>query len=251
MQTDLSATVAGVSFPFCAMNASGTAVTMAEVRALLGSGTGAIVLKTATAHPFVHPEFRSLHNEGFDKLLPVVREIVALGSQPIIASVAGATPEEYAQVGRAMAEAGAAMIEANVADPWVASTLGPFERLGALRDVLAPLVQACPVPVSVKLPERVPYPYAYLADELNAAGVRVVVIRNDFEGIDLFMDQAGEGFEVIVVGGIKSGYDVARALGKGAKAVQVGSALVEEGPRIFARLAREMRIARGERPEER
>lgn len=247
MQADLRATVAGIEFPFCAMNASGTAATMNEVRALLGSGTGAIVLKSATAHPFVHPGFRSLHNPGFDKLLPVVREITALGSQPIVASVAGTTPEEYAQVGRALAEAGAAMIEANVADSWVAATLGPFEKLGALRDALTPLVQACSVPVSVKLPARVPYPYGYLADELNAAGVRVVVISNDFEGIDLFMDQAGEGFEVIVVGGIKSGYDVMRALGKGAKAVQVGSALIEEGPKIFARLAREMRIAHGER----
>ena len=32
------------------------------------------------------------------------------------------------------------------------------------------------------------------------------------------------------------------------EAVQIGSALVTEGPSIFARLGREMRIARGERP---
>jgi dihydroorotate dehydrogenase len=250
MAADLGATVAGVEFPFCVMNASGTAATTAELRSLLGSRTGALVLKTATAHPFLHPEFRSLHNPGFDKLLPLVREIVTLGGQPIVGSVAGATPEEYAQVGRALAEAGAVMIEANVADPWVASTLAPFERPGVLRDVLTPLVLASTVPVSVKLPERIPLGYAYLADELHAAGVRVVVVRNDFEGLDLFMDEAGTGFEVIVVGGIKSGYDVMRALGKGAKAVQVGSALVEEGPKIFARIEREMRIAHGERPEE-
>ena len=43
-------------------------------------------------------------------------------------------------------------------------------------------------------------------------------------------------------------YDVSRALTKGAKAVQIGSALAMEGASIFARLAREMRIARGERP---
>ena len=52
----------------------------------------------------------------------------------------------------------------------------------------------------------------------------------------------------MAVGGIRSGYYVGRALAKGAAAVQVGSALVEEGPGIFARLAREMRAARGERP---
>jgi dihydroorotate dehydrogenase len=42
---------------------------------------------------------------------------------------------------------------------------------------------------------------------------------------------------------------VSRAVGKGAKAVQVGTALRNEGPAIFARLAREMRVARGQRPE--
>ena len=39
--------------------------------------------------------------------------------------------------------------------------------------------------------------------------------------------------------------DVRRALAKGARAVQVRSALVEEGPGVFARLEREMRMARG------
>ncbi len=51
-------------------------------------------------------------------------------------------------------------------------------------------------------------------------------------------------FDVVTVGGIRSGYDVTRALAKGAAAVQVGTALVEEGPAIFARLEREMRAAR-------
>ena len=49
---------------------------------------------------------------------------------------------------------------------------------------------------------------------------------------------------MIAVGGIHSGYDVRRALAKGARAVQVRSALVEEGPGVFARLEREMRMAR-------
>ena len=70
-------------------------------------------------------------------------------------------------------------------------------------------------------------------------------MRNDFAGLEKFVLEAGAGFDVIAVGGIHSGYDVRRALAKGARAVQVRSALVEEGPGVFARLEREMRMARG------
>ncbi len=247
MAVDLSVTVAGVRLPFAAMNASGSAATAEEVRRLLASRTGAVVLKTVTVHPFVHPEFRSLQNPGFDKLVPFVREIARVGEKPVVASIAGTTPEELAVLARAFAEAGAALVEANLADPFVQATLAPFERPGVVRDLLAKAAAASPAPIAVKLPERVPLTYGRLADELAAAGVRVVVIRNEFTGLEKFLLETGGAFEAIAVGGIRSGYDVSRALAKGAKAVQVGSALLVEGPGIFARLEREMRIARGER----
>jgi dihydroorotate dehydrogenase len=247
---DLGTTIAAVPFPFCAMNASGAwSSTASELRALARSGTGAIVLKTATLHPFVHPEYRSLHNPGYDKLLALVRELSEIASCPIVASVAGASPDEYATLARAFADAGAALVEANLADPYVLATIAPWEDPDALRAVLRRLASAATVPISIKLPERIGFPYRLLAGELREAGIRVVVARNEFSGFEKFMLEAGTGFEVIVVGGIRSGYDVSRALAKGARAVQVGSALTSEGPGLFARLAREMRVARGERPE--
>src|SRR4029077_21026598 len=139
-----------------------------------------------------------------------------------------------------------ALIEANLADPYVAATLGPWDDSAALRAVLGRLA-ASSVPVAVKLPQRGGVPYRELGRELREAGVRAVVARNEFAGIEKLRLEAGEGFDVVAVGGVQSGYDVSRALAKGAKAVQVASALVSEGPAIFARLAREMRIARGER----
>src|SRR5438093_472012 len=92
-------------------------------------------------------------------------------------------------------------------------------------------------------------PYRALGAARAEAGIHVVVARYDFAGLDKLRLEAGAGLELIAVGGIQSGYDVARALSKGARAVQVGSALVAEGPGIFARLAHEMRVARGERGE--
>ena len=246
---DLGTTLAGVRLPFSAMNASGArASTVAELRDLARSATGAIVIKTATVHPFVHPEYRTLHNPGFDKLVPLVRELVAEGTHPVIPSIAGATADELATLTRAFAEAGAALVEVNFADPYVEATLAPLEDPSALHTLLARLVAASTVPLSIKLPDRSPLPYRVLGRVLADAGVRVVVAKNDFSGFEKLLVETERAFDVVAVGGVKSGYDVSRALAKGARAVQVGSALVTEGPRIFTRLAREMRLARGERP---
>ncbi len=246
---DLSATIAGIRFPFCAMNSAGIFALPEQLRRLAASESGAIVLKTATVHPFVHPQFRSLHNPGYDKLLPIVRELVVDGAKPVVASIAGSTVDEFVQLAHAFAEAGASLIEANLADSWIAATLAPFDEVEQLQSVCRRLVQATSVPVAIKLPDRAPMPYRQIAAELLEAGIRVVCARNDFGGLEKLLLDAHDRLEVIAVGGVRSGYDVARALSKGACAVQVGSALAQEGAGIFARLRREMLIARGERPE--
>ena len=244
---DLTATVAGVRLPFCALNVAGTYATAEALRALAASRSGAVVLQSATVHPFVHPEFRSLHNPGFDKLIPLATELAAAGERPVIASVAGGTPGEYVLLARAFAEAGAACIEANLADPWVTASLGPFEDPSVLREISTGLVAATAVPVWIKLPDRVPLPYGRVVEELAAAGVRAIAVKNDFVGFERLLLEAGTTFDIVAVGGIRSGYDVSRALAKGAKAVQVSSAFGFEGPAVFARLEREMRIAWGGR----
>src|SRR5256885_8021816 len=153
--TDLGTTIAGIRFPFCTMNAAGAwSSTVSELRALARSATGAIVLKTATWHPFVHPAYRSLHNPGHDKLLPLVRELATQAPCPVVASIAGTTADEYANLARAFGDAGAAMVEANLADPWVAATLAPWGERDVLRAPPARLAASATAPGAVKLPER-------------------------------------------------------------------------------------------------
>jgi dihydroorotate dehydrogenase len=43
---------------------------------------------------------------------------------------------------------------------------------------------------------------------------------------------------------VESGIDLQRSLAKGARAVQLDSVLVREGPRVFERLEHELRQAR-------
>ena len=246
--TDLGTTVAGVALPFAAMNAAGTVQGLDHLKALAASRTGAVVLQTATVHPFVHPEFRALHNPGFDKLAPLARELVTSSRAPVVASVAGGTPDELALLARAFGDAGVALIEANLAEPYVAATLGPFDVRGALDAACAALVAASPVPVVVRIPTLREGAYRPLADILRATGVRGVVVSMEFEGLERFLLEGGAGLDAVAVGAVRSGYDVTRALAKGARAVQVlGPALAGEGVAMFLRLEREMRIARGER----
>src|SRR5438093_12956842 len=183
--TDLGTTIAGIRFPFCAMNAAGAwSSTASELRALARSATGAIVLKTATWHPFVHPAYRSLHNPGHDKLLPLVRELATQAPCPVVASIAGTTADEYANLARAFGEAGAAMVEANLADPWVAATLAPWEERDILRELLAKLAASAAVPVAGTLPARIGLRLRVLGRALAGARTRPVVARNDFAGLE-------------------------------------------------------------------
>ena len=244
---DIGATLGGVRLPFCAMNASGArSGSAAELRGLAASDAGAVVLKTTTVHPFVHRQYRSLHNPGYDRLLPLVGELAA-SERAVIPSIAGATQDELVTLARAFADAGAALVEVNLADPWVTATLAPFESLDGFRRLIGAVAAASSRPLALKLPERPGLPYAVLGAALAEAGIRVIVAKNDFGGFEKLLVEAGRSFDIVAVGGIRSGYDVTRALTKGAAAVQVGTALVQEGPAIFSRLAKEMRAARGER----
>jgi dihydroorotate dehydrogenase (fumarate) len=242
---DFAVTIGGVRFPSCVMNASGVwSSTAAELRALARSGTGAIVLRTATVHPFVHPQYRSLHNPGYDKLLPLVRELAARAPCPVVASLAGASIDEYVTLARAFGEAGAAVLEVNLADDWVAATLAPWEERETLPLLWRRLREVSPTVLSVKLPERLPMSPPAMARRLVDAGVGVVVVRNEFESLERLRLATGGALEVIAAGGVRSGYDVSRAIAKGAKAVQLGAELQNEGPAIFARIEHEMRVAR-------
>jgi dihydroorotate dehydrogenase len=244
---DFGAVVGGVTLPFCAMNAAGSVTAMNDVRALAQSRSGAEVLHTTTVHPFVHPEFRSLQNPGFDKLAPLARELAASNSPPVVASIAGSTIEEFAFLARAFAAAGAAAVELNLGEAWVEATLAPCERAAVLEELAGRTREASTAPVWVRLPERVPLPYRAVAAALTAGGARAVIARNEFTGFEKLLLEVPATLDVVAIGSIASGYDVSRAISKGAKAVQVGPTLGPDGIAIFGRLEREMRIARRER----
>lgn len=244
----MSAAIGGVRLPFCAMNASGVwSSTARELLALAESASGAVVFHSTTLHPFLHPEFRTLHNPGYDRYLPLVGEIRAFG-KPLVASIAGATAEEYVTLARAFGEAGADLIEVNVAEPYVAATLDPWDEPMEFAKMLSTVRATGSRPVMVRCPERIPVPLRDLRLILNDAGVEAVVLVNTFDVMEkFFIEGTGPLPAVVALGGAKSGYDLASALRKGATAVQISSPLAVEGPRAFARLRRELEQLSGGR----
>jgi len=231
----------GVALRFAAMNAASSVVSMGELRALARSRVGAVVVRTTTVHPFLHPEFRSLKNPGAEKLAPVVHELAAMeGGLPVVASVAGGTIQEFVALARTFGEAGAAAVEAHLGEPWVEATLAPCEDAETLHALAAGMVEASAAPVWVRLPDRCRLPYRVVVEALLAAGVRAAVIDNEFTRFEKLLLDRRPGLDVIALGGIDSGWDVSRALGKGACAVQVGPTLGPDGIDVFARLEREM-----------
>jgi hypothetical protein len=143
--------------PFCVMNAAGTATTANDVRALRASRTGAIVLMTRPCTRSCTP--RSATCRTRLRQAAPARARARRGRPPVVASIAGATPEEVGFLAKAFADAGASAIEATFADRWVEATLAPLDDPATLHDVARRLA-ACGRPTWVKLPERVPMPIA-------------------------------------------------------------------------------------------
>ncbi len=242
----LNAVVGGVRLSAGIMNAANIwSATATELAALARSGAGAVVLRPTTLHPFLHPAFRSLHNPGYDRYLPLLAELAQFG-KPLVASIAGAAVEEYVTLARAFGEAGAHLVEVDLADPYVEATLAPWEDASALARMLATVRAAAGRPILVRCPERVPLPLPDLRRLLGDAGVDAVILVNKFAVMEKFcLASSAPAPAVVALGGVASGYEFAGTLRKGATAVQLTTALAVEGPRVFARIVREYETLRG------
>jgi dihydroorotate dehydrogenase (fumarate) len=239
----LSTILAGIPFPSCLMNASGAwSGTHEELRELEASATGAVVIKTTTTQARVEEvQGCGIENPGQPYYLAVLAELKATG-KPVIGSVAGFTTAEYVELAQAYAEAGVQIVELNLSDPIVPCNRSGACDLAAVDEVVKAVRTAVRAPLAVKLPGLPEAAMGQAVDLLRRHRIEVFVCNTP--QLAAFAPAIGGALDLIAVGGVSNGKDAQGALSRGAKAVQIGSALMKEGPEVFARIQQELSAER-------
>lgn len=239
-------TIAGVHFPFCLMNAAGArSTTREELLAFADSEAGAIVTKSITPESFLDPGATcGIENPGvayYVELLPALRR----AGKPIITSVAGLTIDEFISVAQTLAAAGADLIEINLNDPHVHTHVAPFTSTTRLYEVVSTLRQAVSAPLLVKFPANIPLALPEVAKVLVEAQIPAAVCHNastkgnPSQAQTILRAVAGK-VDIVGVGGVATGADAVAFLQSGIKALQIASAVMQEGARAFTRLKQEL-----------
>ncbi len=249
----------GVELGSSIMNASGPhSAERGEIHELSARHQGALVFKSCNITGLETPE--NLKNRGVEHFAAIAREL-APSQKVIIGSVVGDAEDEIAKVAVVLDRAGVRIVELNLADDYVMNSVRPFASYDRLKALVGRVRGEIAVALAIKLPAR---PGALenraLAEMFKELRVGVAVCANDLPK-DLEVDVAtgrikgaarplsqahafwrlSEGiFDVVAVGGINAGRDAYVAHMTGARAVQVGSALIKEGAGALDRIDREL-----------
>ncbi len=254
-----SITLGGVPLNSTVTNASGPrSATREELLELSAAHPGAVVFKSCNPGGLESPD--NLKNPGVDYYAALAREL-APKNTVVWGSVVGVTEDEIVEVARKLDEAGAKIIELNLADDFVANSVGPFKSKDRLKGLLKRVREKVKAVLAVKVPPSVKREDAgAIAAIFKEAGVKVAVCANDLpKGLEFDLAKGtvkapqgalsqthafylvGAGaLDVVAVGGVGSGSEAYLAHLTGAKAVQVGSALIKEGVGAIGRIDREL-----------
>jgi dihydroorotate dehydrogenase len=248
----------GVELASSVMNASGPrSAERGEILELCAAHGGAIVFKSCNRAGLELPE--NLKNRGVEHFSGIARELMPRGKK-VIASAVGASEEEFVDVARMLDRAGASIVELNLADDYVTGSVAPFASFERLKSLLGRVRGETGCALAVKVPPRAPFDPRALADLFKSMRIAIAVCANDLprelsidiasgtiEGPPRTLSQAHAFFkesenllDVVAVGGINTGRDAYIAHLTGAKAVQVGSALMKEGAGALGRIDREL-----------
>ena len=235
--------------------ASPLADTIDSVRQLEDAGASAIVMRSLFEEQILQERFGSSgFTFGPDRYLEQLRRIKARVSVPVIASINGTTTEGWLKYARLLQRAEADAIELNfyhlATDP--ADNAASVES--RLLDIVAVLKESITIPLAVKLsPFYSSLPN--LAARLDSIGAQGIVLFNRFYQADIDPDgldvvpllhfstsdelllrlrwlailSASYRGSLAITGGVHQPIDAVKAIMAGADAVQIVSALLQNG----------------------
>jgi dihydroorotate dehydrogenase (NAD+) catalytic subunit len=208
-----------------------------------------------------------LPNPGIDEYADEIIHAKTVVQAPLIVSVFGYSADEYALVARKAAEAGADAIELNVSCPHVKQTGSEIGQNPALlKEVVAKVKAAVNKPVIVKLSPNVT-DIAETAQVAVKAGADALTAINTVKALAIDVETAlpvlsnvrgglsGPAIKPIALrsvydlyeqvkapivgcGGITTWQDAVEFFLAGASAVQIGTAVALENPRVFQAINR-------------
>jgi dihydroorotate dehydrogenase (fumarate) len=249
----------GIQMGSSIMNASGArSAERVEILELASAHRGALVFKSCNLHGLDAPE--NLKNRGAVHFAAIARELAAQGKRTI-GSVVGITEEEIITAAQTLDRAGVDIVELNLADDFVTKAVAPFASFERLKALLGRVRGEIGAVMAVKLPQTIDRsqtrPIAELFKSLRIAiavcwndlpkDLEVDISRGIAKGPQRILSQVhafhreSEGLlELVAVGGVASGRDAYLAHLTGAKAIQVGSALMKDGVGALGRIDREL-----------
>ena len=254
----------GVELASSVMNASGArSAERGEIYELCAVHGGAIVFKSCNRAGLDTPE--NLKNKGVEFFQEIATELTARNKK-IIGSVVGASEDEFVDVARMLDRAGVSIVELNLADDYVTKSVAPFASFERLKSLIGRVRGETGCVLAVKVPARISFEPRAIADLFKSMRIAIAVCANDLPkdlAIDIasgavdgppralsqahaFFKESESLLDVVAVGGINTGRDAYIALLTGAKAVQVGSALMKEGAGALGRIDRGLDALLGE-----
>jgi len=285
---DLTTQWLGLELPSpLVVGASPLCTTTADARRFVEAGAGAIVMPSLfeeqliadqiAAHRFfdshvdTDAEARSFLADtevfavGATPTLDRIRTLTAAVDVPVIASLNGVTPGGWTGYARELEDAGASAIELNLYDVATAMDESGAEIEQRQLQVVADVVAAVTVPVSVKLSPFYASVPSFVA-RLASAGAAGVVLFNRFYQPDTDLDtldidrhlvlstsaelplrlhalaviHGRTGLSLASSGGVHRGTDAVKAILSGAHAVQMVSTLITGGPDQLTRIHAEL-----------
>jgi dihydroorotate dehydrogenase (fumarate) len=249
----------GIEVNSSVMNASGPrSAERGELYELCAVHRGAVVFKSCNIAGLEQPD--NLKNNGVEYFAAIARDLHAR-NKVIVGSVVGSSEDEIVSVATTLDRAGANILELNLADDYVMNSVAPFASLERLKSLIGRVRGETAAAIAVKLPPKgLNFTPRAIADLMKSLRVSILVCANDLpkdldvdirtgavKGADRILSQVNAYFreaesllDIVAVGGVNTGRDAYIAHLTGAKAVQIGSALIKEGAGALGRIDREL-----------